>query len=106
MKSGPSNIKTHTCPKELHEEEMVLVRVQMPDVIISMRNKDIFVGSTLRYVPILCDKESCPHFDICVPEVMIRPNDKVKIDEKLDRIIDCSKGETLSKVKVEKIKEN
>jgi uncharacterized protein (UPF0179 family) len=105
IKINPSTVKTHTCPKNLHEEEMVLVRVQIPDLIISIPNKEIFIGSTSRYSPINCDNENCPNYEFCVPELMIKPKDKIIQKSKIDKISDCTKGQTLSKVKVEVKKE-
>jgi uncharacterized protein (UPF0179 family) len=102
MKSGPSAIKTHNCPKDLHEEEMILVKLIVPDVYVTMVSKNIFVGSVTRYTPINCTKVDCPHYEFCVPELMIKPNDKILIKEKVEQITDCSKGETLSKIKIEK----
>jgi len=94
--------KIHSCPKDLHEEEMYLVRVQIPDTIITVRNKDLYLGSVISFTPMNCDKVDCPHFQYCVPEVLVKPKDKITLKETLDKITDCAIGEKLTKVRVEK----
>lgn len=102
LKNQQFEPKIHGCPKELHEEEMFLVRVQVPDTIVTVRNKELYLGSVISFTPINCDKEDCPHYQYCVPEVMVKPKEKITIKETIEKITDCAKGETLSKVRVEK----
>jgi len=94
--------KVHSCPKELHNEEMYLVRVKVADLIVTVRNKDLYLGSSISYSPIDCSHEECHHYEFCVPELMVKVNDKIILKEQLERIKDCAKNEALSKILVEK----
>ena len=105
IKSHTIEPKTHECAKGYHEEEMVLVRVQIPETFVSMRNKDIYEGSVVQYTPMVCDAQDCPNYGICVPEIMVRAGEKIVVKEKLDRINNCVKGESISKVRIEKKKD-
>ena len=102
IKTNPTTPKTHTCPKNLHEEEMVLVRVAIPDLVVAIPNKEVFVGSTYQYHNIRCDHNECPNYELCVPELTIQNNDKIILKESLGRISDCARGENLTKMRVEK----
>lgn len=103
MKVNPFTFKMHSCPKDLHEEEMNLVRVQIPDVVVSIRTKGLFIGSTTKYVPINCDKKDCPEHPYCVPEtIIIKPDEKIALKDDLGKIKVCPKGENLTKIRVEK----
>jgi uncharacterized protein (UPF0179 family) len=94
--------KIHACPYDLHEEEMVLVKVGIPETIVSMENKEIFEGSIVSYQPIACDVVDCPHHEYCVPELIVKPKDRLFVKERVEKIKDCRVGKSLSKVKVEK----
>lgn len=94
--------KEHTCPHELHEEDMLLVKIKVPDLVVSMENKIVFEGSVVSYVPIKCELDTCPYHEFCVPELIVAPGDRLKVKERLEKIKNCPKGYSLSKVSVEK----
>jgi uncharacterized protein (UPF0179 family) len=96
--------KEHTCPHDLHEEDMILCKVAIPDLVVSMENKVIFEGSVVSYAPMNCDLVSCPNFNLCVPDITISKNERIRVVERLEKIKDCPKGYQISKVKVEKKK--
>jgi uncharacterized protein (UPF0179 family) len=102
IKSNPITIKSMPCPLDLHEEEMILVKVKIPDLVVGMRNKEIFEGSITSFVPMDCNFKDCPNHEFCAPELMIQRGDKLRIKDRLEKIDKCKKGEGLSKVRVEK----
>ncbi len=98
--------KSRECPYDLHEELMVLVELKQPKLEVSMENKDIFLGSIVRYEKIECSKKDCPHFKHCVPpSVIIKGGQRVKVVDKVKRIKNCPIGLHLSLVLLKK-KEN
>jgi uncharacterized protein (UPF0179 family) len=94
--------KEHSCPHELHEEDMVLVKVKVPDMVVSMENKIVFEGSVVSYAPIKCEFSTCSYHEFCVPELIVTAGDRLRVKERLEKIKNCPKGLSLSKVCVEK----
>ena len=98
--------KEMKCPHDLHEEDMILVELKIPNLEVSMKNRDIFLGSLVSYEPISCNEKDCPHRKYCVPtKYVIKPNQKVKVVKKLQRIEDCPIGLNLTVVKIRKRKD-
>ncbi len=95
--------RTLPCPKNLHDEDMVLVRVGEPRIEVAMDTRDVFEGATVEYTPVQCEKEECPYYEYCSPNpYAIRPRTKVKVVEIIQKVKDCKKKKTLSIVQVEK----
>ena len=89
------------CPKDFHEEQMVLVKLELPKLLVSVESKNLFVGSIVNYSRIACEREECDHFDYCQPpSLLISPNTRVKITEQVRKIKDCFYKKGLSLVKV------
>ncbi len=92
------------CPNDFHEEVMVLCKLETPEIIISMENKDIYLGSIMEYHSIDCvmDKANCPYYQYCQPSKLLINKGKIKIIKKIKKINDCGKNKHLSLVQVEK----
>ena len=90
------------CPHNFHEEEMILCKLQTPEIIISMENKDIYLGSIMEFHPIGCDLEECPYYQYCQPSKLLINKGKIRILKKLKKIGDCERNKHLSLVQVEK----
>ncbi len=98
--------KSMKCPHNLHEEEMVLVELDIPDLQVSMKNRDIFVGSLVSYEPISCVNKECKYRKYCVPtKYLVKPNQKVKVVKKVKRIDNCPIGLNLTVVEIRKRKD-
>ena len=63
--------RTLDCPKSFHEESMVLVRIQEPEIVVSMYNRDIYEGSIVKFSPIHCDHDDCQWIDQCDPNSLM-----------------------------------
>ncbi len=95
--------KEFNCPRDLHEEKMLLAEIVPAHLEVSMLNKDIYVGSVLKFNTVNCPRTDCPNHHFCTPEVFLLEADvKVKIVEKVRKIKDCPRGFHLSVVKLEK----
>ena len=91
------------CVKGFHEEPMVLVRIQEPEIFVSMYNRDIYEGSIVKFSPIHCDHEECPHIDHCDPNsLLVQATQKVKIVQVVEKIKKCPRELALSVIKLEK----
>lgn len=93
----------HQCPSDYHDEEMQLVKVSEPDILLLMESKSTFLGATTRYEPVDCDIKKCPYKEYCSPIKGLPPGMKVKIVEIIEKISDNKCGGSLSLVKVEKV---
>jgi uncharacterized protein (UPF0179 family) len=95
--------RTLTCPNDLHDEDMVLVKVKIPTIFATMANKDIFEGSIVSFNPLGCEREDCKYINYCEPDKMlIQTSQKVKIIQIIKKIKDCPKGLHISVVKLVK----
>ncbi len=92
------------CPNDFHEEEMFLCKLKTPEIIISMENKDIYLGSIMEYHAIDCDKDACPYFQYCQPSKLLISKGKIRIIKKIEKISECSRNKHLSLVQIEKKK--
>ncbi len=90
------------CPNDFHEELMILCKLDTPEIIISMENKDIYLGSIMEFNSIGCDNEKCPYFQYCQPSKLLINKGKIRIIKKIEKISDCSRNKHLSLVQVEK----
>ena len=93
-----------TCPNDFHEEVMILCKLETPEIIISMENKDIYLGSIMEYHSIDCDmdKDNCPYYQYCQPSKLLINKGKIRIIKKIKKISDCGKNRHISLVQVEK----
>jgi uncharacterized protein (UPF0179 family) len=95
--------RTLECPKDLHSEKLVLVKVKIPELEVTIPTKEIFEGSIVKYTAINCELEDCPNYQYCTPsELMIASSSKVKILEKVRKVKNCAKNNVLAVVKIEK----
>jgi len=94
------------CPSDFHEEEMILCKLKTPEIIISMENKDIYLGSIMEYHSIDCgrDREDCPYYQYCQPSKLLINKGKIRIIKKIKKISDCGEKKHISLVQVEKEK--
>jgi len=92
------------CPNDFHEEEMILCKLKTPEIIISMENKDIYLGSIMEYHTIDCgkDQDNCPYYQYCQPSKLLISKGKIRIIKKIKKISDCNRNKHLSLVQVEK----
>ena len=92
------------CPHDFHEEEMILCKLKTPEIIISMENKDIYVGSIMEYHSIDCGKneDNCPYFQYCQPSKLLINKGKIRIIKIIKKISDCGENKHISLVQVEK----
>lgn len=92
------------CPKELHEERMVLVEVVEAPPRVNLESQGAFVGATNKFVQANCELLECPWFFHCVPAYGAKKGDRLRIlsASKLP-LGNCAKGRRLCTCHVERI---
>ena len=91
------------CPKKFHKEPMRLVRLEKPELLASMHNKDIYEGSIINFTPVSCDHTDCGYIDYCEPHKLLLQKDlKAKIVQVKQKINDCPRDFHLSIVELER----
>ncbi len=95
--------KKMNCPKDFHEESMILCKLKEPILLASMYNKDIYEGSIIEFSIVGCERDDCKYFKFCEPHsLLIQNKNKVKIIQTIKKLKDCPKKLNLSVVKLEK----
>lgn len=95
----------HTCPSNYHLEPMRLVKLSEPPIEIIVESKRAFLGSTINYTPIKCEKKECPIYEFCQPVMGLGVNERLKIIKIIRKVKDnLCKNLNLSLVVVKKIK--
>lgn len=57
----------HRCPRQLFTEDLVVVKVREPPLVLAFGGSMAFPGMRLRFQPRPCPEVSCPHHDKCNP---------------------------------------
>ena len=82
---------------------MRLVRLEKPELLASMHNKDIYEGSIINFTPVSCDQNDCAYIDYCEPHKLLLQKDlKAKIVQVKQKINDCPRDFHLSIVELER----
>ena len=90
------------CPKDFHKESMILVKLNKPNLWVSMHNKDIYEGSIVNFIPISCQNEDCGFIEYCEPhKLLLQKTQRVKVLKIIKKISECIRGFHLSIVKLE-----
>jgi uncharacterized protein (UPF0179 family) len=84
---------------------MKLVRVTESDVKILIESRRAYLGAQMEYEPLECDfKEECEFAKFCSPIYGLQPGAKIKIREIIQKIKDQNCPQSLTLVKIEKVK--
>jgi uncharacterized protein (UPF0179 family) len=95
----------HSCPYEYHNEPMKLVKVIESDILILIESRRAYLGAQIEYAQIDCDfKDVCQYAKYCSPVHGLQPGTKIKIREIIQKIKDQNCPNSLTLVKIEKVK--
>ncbi|WP_178647564.1 UPF0179 family protein [uncultured Methanobrevibacter sp.] len=84
------------CP--IHSENIVVpVEVERASIKLLTNSKNVFEGSTFRYVPIDCDEE-CEFKEYCVPEGLIEGDKCIIIESEGKHKGECKMGYLLNNI--------
>ena len=96
----------HTCPYEYHDEPMRLVNVIESDIMVLIESRRAYLGAQIEYEPLECEfKEECEFAKYCTPVSGLQTGTKVKIREIVQKVKGQKCPNSLTLVKIEKVKE-
>lgn len=95
----------HKCPYEYHKEPMKLVKVTESDIMILIESRRAYLGAQIEYEPLQCEfKKECEFAKYCTPVQGLQQGAKVKIREIIQKVKDQKCPNSLTLVKIEKVK--